>query len=166
MGLDMNFYKRTYLTPKKERTEDFDLKYPDVRVQEYDDIDGNRNSARIHENVTYVVSKIGDFRKANAIHQFIVDRCWGQDDPNCQLILVPRETMKELKYICQTLLSIKDQDEFEKQAEELLPTQSGFFFGSLEYDDYYRDCLKHAVEMIDAQPLDDDSVDYIYRCWY
>ena len=36
-----------------------------------------------------------------------------------------------------------------KLASELLPTASGFFFGSTEYDEWYYDDLKRTVDMLE-----------------
>ena len=33
-------------------------------------------------------------------------------------------------------------------AEELLPTTEGFFFGSVDYDEYYIEDIKHTVDVI------------------
>ena len=47
------------------------------------------------------------------------------------------------------------------KADELLPTQSGFFFGSLDYDDYYFDCIKGTIQIIE-NALKYKNVDYVY----
>jgi hypothetical protein len=39
--------------------------------------------------------------------------------------------------------------EFPERAEELLPTQSGFFFGSTDYDEGYKQDLEYTVERIE-----------------
>ena len=69
-------------------------------------------------------------RKANAIHQWFVDNCQdGVDD--CQKHSVEIEQLKELyELVCNVLAN-------KTLAEKLLPTSSGFFFGSYEYDKYY-----------------------------
>ena len=76
------------------------------------------------------------WRKANAIHKFFVDEVQDGND-NCERHYVPRETLQELLDRITTILDIKTPVAREMKAEELLPTQSGFFFGTEEYDDWY-----------------------------
>ena len=73
------------------------------------------------------------WRKANAIHKWIVDNCAdGRDE--CQEIYVPIDKLIELKDACGDVL------ENHSLAKDLLPTCEGFFFGGQEYDEwYYRD---------------------------
>ncbi len=49
---------------------------------------------------------------------------------------------KELRDDCKSVLSNHSL------AEELLPCESGFFFGSTEYDKYYYNDLEYTVELI------------------
>ena len=162
MGLDMYFYERHYLKGKKG---DIDC-YPDVRVQEYEDWTGKKREARIIKNAKYVVSDFGYFRKANQIHGFIVDRYGQEEDINCKDIILREEDILDLYNICKELLSIKGAKKFRERAKELLPCSDGFFFGSQEYDKYYRQDLRRYVEMVDKMDLDNPEIDYIYHCWY
>jgi len=166
MGLDMNFYKRTYLDPKRQTIAGEGLTYPDIRVQEYTDFNGNKRPARIINKVKYVVEDAGYMRKANAIHGFIVDRCFGGDEPNCQWITMSKDFVEELRDTCKFLLAHQNDDNFKELAEQQLPACEGFFFGPTEYDDFYIDCLKLFLEITDDWELDNDNVDYIYRPWY
>ena len=103
--------------------------------------------------------KIGYWRKANQIHQWFVDNCQdGVDD--CRESYVSREKLQELKELCQRVLLVP------ATAEEELPTQSGFFFGSYEYDEYYFQDLKDTIETIDnALSLSDDWSFYYQSSW-
>lgn len=84
----------------------------------------------------------GYWRKANAIHDWFVKNCQdGTDD--CGDYHVGREQLKELRDLCQQVL------EDHSLAAELLPTTSGFFFGSTDYDEYYFQDLTSTVEIID-----------------
>jgi hypothetical protein len=68
------------------------------------------------------------WRKANEIHNWFVQNIQnGEDD--CNSYFIPREKLKELVNLCKTVKQTKNTD--------LLPTQSGFFFGSTEHDEYY-----------------------------
>ena len=50
-------------------------------------------------------------------------------------------------------------------AEDLLPTTSGFFFGSTDYDEYYLQDLEKTVELLTPylEEKDDWSVGYVYQ---
>ena len=164
MGLDIYFYERHYLKGKKG-DEDY---YPDVRVQEYEDWTGKKWDARIIKNAKYVVSEAGYFRKANQIQGFINDK-YAEDyngDINCKDVYLTKNVIMELYDICKELLAIKDKKKFEEVAAEKLPTCSGVFFGSTEYDEYYCEDLKRYIEMVDKMELDNEYIDYYYHCWY
>jgi len=81
------------------------------------------------------------WRKANQIHKFFVDECGnGVDDQ--QDIYVERDGLKDLLERCESIL------EDHSKAEELLPSQSGFFFGSTDYDQWYFEDLKRTVPIL------------------
>jgi len=94
-------------------------------------------------NLDYVTVEIeaGYWRKANEIHAWFVANAQDGED-NCGNYYVGRDKLKELKKLCEDVLNDNSK------ASELLPTQSGFFFGSTEYDQYYFDDLKHTIEII------------------
>lgn len=85
--------------------------------------------------------QVAYWRKANAIHKYFVDKCAdGKDE--CQDIYVPHEDLVKLKELCEKVLDDKSL------ARELLPSQSGFFFGSTEYDEYYYQDLEDTIKQI------------------
>ena len=81
------------------------------------------------------------WRKANQIHKYFVDRCGGGKD-ECQDIYVPQDALVDLLWRCETILKDKSR------AGELLPPQSGFFFGSTELDEYYYRNLEHTIPVL------------------
>lgn len=125
----------------------------------------------------YVTSvEIGYWRKANAIHKWFVDNVQnGEDD--CDNYLVTKENIEELKDICQRVFDSmnliddivingykmeKNEDgeliqqpcfeegkiiEDSTLAQELLPTQDGFFFGGTQYDEWYYEDIKYTLEL-------------------
>ena len=93
----------------------------------------------------------GYWRKANAIHKFFVDLDNGVDE--CQQIRVPIEALVVLRDKCQTVI---DNPEL---AEQMLPTQGGFFFGSTDYDEWYIKDLEHTIEIVD-KVLDENNIGY------
>lgn len=82
------------------------------------------------------------WRKANAIHQWFVDNCQdGVDD--CRPAYVSREKLQQLLDLAK---QVKADPEL---ASELLPTASGFFFGSTEYDEWYMQDIDLTIEQLE-----------------
>jgi hypothetical protein len=99
--------------------------------------------ARYDELMSYdIEAKVGYWRKANAIHNWIVQNVADGVD-ECQKISMPRDSIQALYNTCNFLLEKRDPE----QAAELLPTQSGFFFGSTEYDDFYWGVLEYTRDL-------------------
>ena len=90
----------------------------------------------------YVLTEEIYWRKANQIHNWFVENVQNGID-NCAMYYVSQTSLMELKEICEKVL------ENESLASLLLPTQSGFFFGSTDYDEFYFEDLKYTVEAID-----------------
>ena len=82
------------------------------------------------------------WRKANAIHKWFVDNVQdGVDD--CGNYHVGIEQLQELAETCRKVLNDKSL------ASELLPSQSGFFFGGTDYDDWYFKDLEYTATEIE-----------------
>ena len=146
MGLDMylegSFSKRAYVQPT-------DQDYADMREGKEVTLEksqalidalestGLQNAPIEHQynHLTYVFPII-TWRKANQIHKWFVETCQEGND-NCQRHYVSREHLEELLEIINTILAVKTPAARETKAKELLPTESGFFFGTEEYDDWY-----------------------------
>ena len=88
-----------------------------------------------------VVVEVCYWRKANHIHRWFVEHAQGGKD-DCGHYDVSRDLIKELVKVCKEVLANKDL------AETLLPTESGFFFGSTEYDTGYFDDCEHTIKML------------------
>lgn len=155
MGLDM------YLVAKKYLWSDKDKKIK----EKIEKACGISEPTSVSFEVMY-------WRKANAIHKWFVDNVQdGVDD--CRESYVPLEKLKELlEIVTQVLNSVKLVDgkvgvgysivdgkmveHFEDGkvvedfglAEDLLPTESGFFFGGTDYDQYYYSDLKRTQEAL------------------
>ncbi len=101
------------------------------------------------------------WRKANAIHDWFVRECQnGVDD--CGEYRVEFEKMVQLREACREVLVNRDR------AEELLPTTSGFFFGSTEYDDWYFKDIE-STEALLTKILESDTLNpdkYIWDYYY
>lgn len=94
------------------------------------------SSYEVHIPVAY-------WRKANAIHAYIVDTHGGGVD-ECQNIDLEAADLRELVRLCKEVLADP------AKAPDLLPTQSGFFFGSTDYGEDYLHDLRETVSMLEA----------------
>lgn len=92
-----------------------------------------------------IAVSVGYWRKANAIHQWFVDHVQSGKD-NCEKFAVTREQLITLRALCLTVLQTEN---VEAAGQDVLPTQSGFFFGSTAYDDGYIADLRLTTEIID-----------------
>lgn len=98
------------------------------------------------------------WRKSNAIHNWFVTNCArGEDD--CKPVYVSRNDLTELLNVCRSVLTKTENP------EEVLPTGSGFFFGSTDYDEWYFEDIKRTATEFDAL-LSDPSLEdceFVYR---
>lgn len=81
------------------------------------------------------------WRKANAIHDWFVTNVQDGED-NCKSYYVSKEQLTELLDVVSRVIDNPDE------AEELLPTCSGCFFGRTEYDQWYMDILIHTQDRL------------------
>ena len=87
-------------------------------------------------------SEIGYWRKANQIHRWFVQNVQnGVDD--CDAYKVTKEQLIQLHNTCNEVLNDHSL------AEELLPAQSGFFFGNTDYDTWYYNDIENTKRIID-----------------
>lgn len=146
--------------------------------------DEDKKSPRtmLYENIAY-------WRKANAIHQFFVENVQDGED-NCETYEVSKDALEELLYRCKVITEncklvdgkvnngytykdgkavpiIEDGKVINnaEKAEELLPTQGGFFFGSTDYDEYYMLDIEYTKETLEKilENADFDNYIYAYR---
>ena len=136
MGLDQYLYAKCYTSSGdwlgKERNELFDKVVEATGANSF--ITKQMPSASIE-------IKVGQWRKANQIHQWFVDNCQGGED-DCREAFVDRGQLIELRDLCDKVLADHSL------AGELLPTASGFFFGSTDYDEWYFNDIEDTVLII------------------
>jgi hypothetical protein len=139
MGLDMYLSASEYIS-RWDYTEDFDRSENELFLQivsQFDvDVDINGHAG------IQIDFPMGYWRKSNQIHNWFVENLADGVD-ECQKIFVNRESLENLRDLCNQVLADNSL------AKDLLPTGAGFFFGSLEYDEYYFGDLKQTVEIID-----------------
>ena len=100
----------------------------------------------------YYAPSVAYFRKVNFIFAYFQNIDYMIDE---SFAFMPKHVCLDLIDRCKKVLANH------KLAKKLLPTQSGFFFGSTEYDDWYfrdvEDCLKQLTE--NCLPVYDEP------CW-
>ena len=137
MGLDQYLYAKNYLSPMEWRGDEMNERFHTVANAIGAKDFMNKELPSIQCQV-----KIGYWRKANAIHDWFVQNCQdGNDD--CRETYVPIEKLEELRKVCKMVL------ENHALAEEYLPTTSGFFFGTTDYDEWYFQDLQSTIDIID-----------------
>ena len=146
MGLDMYFYARktTYKSFSKwdnpERANE--VNYPeDLKI--FSDYIYDRNFKSVQTETSY---QIGYFRKFNALHSYIV-KTFADGIDNCQDIILYKEDVEQIKKVLDDVLNAHQQVE---KAKEILPTQSGFFFGGTDYDEFYFEDVKDAADLMQS----------------
>ena len=149
MGLDMYLYKKNYIWSG-------DWIKPEARQEVVVKKNGEVDNSIKAERVKYVVEEVGYWRKANQIHQWFVDNVQDGID-ECQSSYVSRERLEELLGICK---NIKADNSL---AESLLPTQSGFFFGGTEYDEWYFNDIDSTITILEDCLSDENADDFEYR---
>ena len=138
MGLDMFLVKHTYIYGDGHRN--LSLDYPGVKP----------------ERVKVIQEELGYWRKANAIHQWFVDNVQDGVD-ECQESYVTTEQLQQLLDI------VKQVQADHTLAPTLLPTESGFFFGSTEYDRYYFEDLEDTRHILEGAVTEEGITDIFYK---
>lgn len=87
-----------------------------------------------------IFEEVGYLRKANQIHNWIVKNIQNGVD-KCQSSFLRKDQLIQLKQTCNAVL----QNFME--AESMLPTKKGFFFGSTGYDYCYLQDVKECYDM-------------------
>lgn len=105
--------------------------------------------------------EIGYWRKANAIHRWFVKNIQNNND-DCKCYNLSKENIINLKELC---IKVKNDKQL---ACKLLPTQSGFFFGSTEYNEDYFDDLEETIKICNKvlNELDFEKYECVYSSWW
>ena len=152
MGLDMYLDNRKYIGANYE----------------YNNITGNielfRDGKEININfdkVVYVVERVAYWRKANAIHNWFVENIQdGVDD--CKEYYV---SITQLHNLLDKVDAVLNDHSL---ASTILPSKSGFFFGSVAYDEWYFEDLEYTKKILEEMLQDKDSKNgeyYYHSSW-
>jgi len=152
MGLDMYLYAKEYISGKNYLTTP-EKGFHSVPNPRFDIVarafDLTANDLEPEMPSAYIQFKVLQWRKANAIHEWFVQNVQDGED-NCREYYVSREQLEELLATLGHMLKAKQDGADESTFEDILPTQSGFFFGSTEYDEYYWETIEYTYEAINA----------------
>ena len=144
MGLDMylEIRKNEYCSEyHQDKGSDLALEYP----KDITEFIPNPADLRISRQTNY---EVGYWRKANHIHNWFMQNCaerdeWDNPIDNCRPVEITVGKLEKLLDDCKKVLADHSL------ASSLLPTQSGFFFGSTEYDEYYFGNIEKTIEIIE-----------------
>ena len=169
MGLDMYLYASRYQNKVSWREDKKPLEYP----HELKDLEKDIEQRNFLSATTKY--QIGYWRKFNALHNYIVKH-YANGEDNCQEIYIGAEDIEEMLDICKRIHEdlktcpklIKEDENYKyeiydsKLAEELLPPKSGFFFGSLEIDEWYKKDIEYTIELFEKVLKIGDEYQLIY----
>jgi hypothetical protein len=165
MGLDM------YLFKAKEN-KDFPCKvYVDI-VHCFRHL-SNINSEKLkdyfkdysYEKEGFISLQVAYWRKANMVHRYLYENRKHKNIKDFEPMYIEKEVLEKLLYLAHQVMKEKDNILAEKEeniAKELLPTQSGFFFGSTEYNNMYFDDIELTIKQIEQILSELKAEEFIY----
>ncbi len=148
--LDKAYIDNNMQNELKAIAKEYDYIYDiDFAINRYVDIDKYKADPKGWGNLIDLTIRVAYWRKFNALHAWFVANVQDDED-NCGAYIVTIDHLKKLQ---------KDLSELTPEtASTILPTQVGFFFGGVDYDEYYWqdvERLKHEVVfLISQQPHD------------
>ena len=103
------------------------------------------------------------WRKANQVRAWFVRNIEEmEEDSDCEYFAVSKELLEKLVADCKAVLDDRDS------AEETMPSSSGFFFGSCNYDEWYFKDLENTIvgvqRVINETDWETEEVAY-YEWW-
>lgn len=148
MGLDMYLYKKTYIR-------NHEIYKPENRDAVFVTTGGVLNKKIKPERIKYIVEEIGYWRKSNHIHRWFVENVQKNVD-DCRAYYVGRELLEKLLEDCK---QVKANPTL---AETTIPTQSGFFFGGTDYDEWYFKDIDDTIQILEEALSDKEAYDFEY----
>jgi hypothetical protein len=186
MGLDMYLSKKTYVKRWNHKKKEDQYKVLVRKGGKPDPSFDYKKISNIEEEVMY-------WRKANAIHAWFVREVQGGKDDCGDYLVTREDLEKLLdacnKVLASTILvsgKINNGYGYKKNeatgemeryeciedgkvladstvAQELLPSSSGFFFGSTEYNEWYLKDVEETKKMLEEELAKESSGDYYYH---
>jgi hypothetical protein len=165
MGLDMYFSKKVYV-------KQWSHKKPEDQFEISITKGGNTYPNIKSERVSYVIEELMYWRKANQIHGWFCNNTeeiqpdvkYYVTKSNLQILLKTCKTVLKLieespKVTKQVIGGWKEGEEYmvdiqvykNDAIQELLPPREGFFFGSYNIDDYYKEDIVNTITFLEAE---------------
>ncbi len=139
MGLDMYLSAKRYVSEYRESDEALR-----GELNKLTELTGGLEIQEVSCEAMY-------WRKANAIHMWFVKNVQDGVD-NCGSYYVSNEKLQELLDLCKEVMANKGR------ASELLPTASGFFFGTPDYGDYYFEDVQSTINRLEELLSNSDII--------
>jgi hypothetical protein len=179
MGLDMYLTKKTYV-------QNWDFMEPKDRTTVTIEKNGEPIKGINLNKIKYVEEEVMYWRKANQIHNWFVQNVQNGDD-NCGTYYLDSEQLGELRDLCGQVLEVLNRApkktisiesgwsggertycdievyDCGDELEDLLPPTSGFFFGSNEIDEWYKENIENTFNLLNEELESDGSGDYYYH---
>ena len=153
MGLDIYFHKtkRSEWNEVKSKIEAFNELPEEEQTKQYE--------SETYPTKDFNPDDIGYFRKVNFLMSFF------DYDGNCEYKEIAKCELEDLRDACAEISKMEPINK--ERCAELLPTQSGFFFGNTDYNEWYFDDVKEMFVWVDGvlSNLADDEVVLMY-CWW
>lgn len=141
MGLDMYLHRKTYV-------KNWDYMKPEHRHQVSVKLNNKKHPYINTKMISTIEEEVGYWRKANQIHSWFVNNVQdGMDD--CKEYYVDVNQLKELYDICKKIHESKVLSDNNIDPGDILPTESGFFFGPTEYDEWYYQNIEDTIKIIE-----------------
>ena len=163
MGLDMYLQKELYLWGYKTKIDTLTI------------VGAYQNNQHIQKEIPLqrldkLTFEVAYWRKANHIHKWFVDNVQdGHDD--CDRYTVSKDKLKQLLAVCKEVIAVYNNDKLSEtdkieKYNQLLPTTSGFFFGTDEYGEWYIDATNDTIEILEEEMSSDNfedcDISYVY----
>ena len=150
-------------TTEPNQSDCFDLpKEVEDRVRAEFESDAIELQRKLDDCYNALYSDVAYFRKVNFLLPYF------NYEENCSEIVIDKYEVEELIEDCERVLAAKDTDEAESVADELLPTEEGFFFGNTDYDECYfndvREVADKFTEILDTFDFDENEL--VMSCWW
>jgi hypothetical protein len=154
MGLDQAVRRMTpELAAKILKGQELELEWEDLTDQQREEFSLTREEYD-------TVEEVWTGRKENHL-QRAIEQMKGQSAVNCGYLFLNR---LDIALLVRSLRMVHDNHDL---ASAVLPTQSGFFYGSTEYDEWYFDDIKRELEDFEQILRDwDESAAYAYWAWW
>ena len=161
MGLDMYLYKKTYVRNWEHQT-------PEEKHSITIKKGGKKRTDIKPERINEISELVGEWRKFNALHNWFVQNC-GEGEDTCQEMYVTEEHIKDLlntlkqvsSAISKSKLVVKVLQDWngknydhkvydcENKVKKLLSPAKGFFFGSQEVDEWYKEDVERTIVLLE-----------------